>query len=179
MKDFFPIPRVASNDSLPAHDKHPRDPPAPTGSAIPVGLSCWLTRPWPAQDRRKGRPSAPQPVRRQARPFFLDEISYTLSRKSDLHACAKWSSSSHSTACATDFLRTQLAAYFVELIELVTEPEHPVPELFDLLLRALALSRYRSSQISRAAPFRKRTRAPPWHPRSGRRDAHRSHRPRL
>ena len=25
----------------------------------------------------------------------------------------------------------------MELIELVTEPEHPVPELFDLLLRAL------------------------------------------
>ena len=36
-----------------------------------------------------------------------------------------------------DFLRTELAAYFVELIELVTEPEQPVPELFDLLLRAL------------------------------------------
>jgi DNA repair protein RecO (recombination protein O) len=35
-----------------------------------------------------------------------------------------------------DFLRTELAAYFVELIELVTEPEHPAPELFDLLLRA-------------------------------------------
>jgi DNA repair protein RecO (recombination protein O) len=30
-----------------------------------------------------------------------------------------------------------MAAYFVELIELVTEAEHPVPELFDLLLRAL------------------------------------------
>jgi DNA repair protein RecO (recombination protein O) len=30
-----------------------------------------------------------------------------------------------------------LAAYFVELIELVTEPDHPAPELYDLLLRAL------------------------------------------
>ena len=30
-----------------------------------------------------------------------------------------------------------MAAYFVELIELVTEPEHAVPELFDLLRRAL------------------------------------------
>jgi DNA repair protein RecO (recombination protein O) len=31
-----------------------------------------------------------------------------------------------------------LAAYFVELLELVSEPEHPAPELFDLFQRALA-----------------------------------------
>ncbi len=41
------------------------------------------------------------------------------------------------TGLRADFLRTELAAYFVELIELVTEAEHPAPELFDLLLRAL------------------------------------------
>ena len=37
----------------------------------------------------------------------------------------------------TDYLRIALASYFVELIELVTEAEHPVPELFDLIRRAL------------------------------------------
>ena len=36
-----------------------------------------------------------------------------------------------------DYVRVELAAYFVELLDLLTEPEHPVPELFDLLLRAL------------------------------------------
>jgi DNA repair protein RecO (recombination protein O) len=37
----------------------------------------------------------------------------------------------------SDYPRVALASYFVELIELVTEPEHAVPELFDLLRRAL------------------------------------------
>ena len=32
--------------------------------------------------------------------------------------------------------RVALAAYFVELIELVTESDHPAPELHDLLRRA-------------------------------------------
>ena len=41
------------------------------------------------------------------------------------------------TRVRLDFLRVSLLAYFVELIELVTEPEHAVPELYDLLDRAL------------------------------------------
>jgi DNA repair protein RecO (recombination protein O) len=35
-----------------------------------------------------------------------------------------------------DYLRTQTASYFVELIEISTELEHPTPELFQLLQRA-------------------------------------------
>jgi len=69
--------------------------------------------------------------------FFLEDISYTLSRKSDLHALREVLLLQPFDGLRADFLRTQLAAYFVELIELVTEPEHPVPELFDLLLRAI------------------------------------------
>jgi len=69
--------------------------------------------------------------------FFLDDISYSPSRKSDLHALREAVLIQPFDGLRADFRRTQLAAYFVELIELVTEPEHPVPELFDLLLRAL------------------------------------------
>jgi DNA repair protein RecO (recombination protein O) len=69
--------------------------------------------------------------------FFLEDISYTLSRKSDLHSLREVVLIQPFIGLRADFLRTQLAAYFVELIELVTEAEHPVPELFDLLLRAL------------------------------------------
>ena len=69
--------------------------------------------------------------------FFLEEISYTPSLRSDLHALREVVLIEPFGGLRADFLRTQLAAYFVELIELVTEPEHPVPELFDLLLRAL------------------------------------------
>ena len=35
-----------------------------------------------------------------------------------------------------DYGRVALASYFVELIELVTEPDHPAPELYELLQRA-------------------------------------------
>jgi DNA repair protein RecO (recombination protein O) len=69
--------------------------------------------------------------------FFLEDISYNPSRKSDIHTLREVAISEPFDGLRADFLRTQLAAYFVELIELVTEPEHPVPELFDLLLRAL------------------------------------------
>jgi DNA repair protein RecO (recombination protein O) len=69
--------------------------------------------------------------------FFLADISYVPSRKSDLHTLREVALIQPFDGLRADFLRTQLAAYFVELIELVTEPEHPIPELFDLLLRAL------------------------------------------
>jgi DNA repair protein RecO (recombination protein O) len=70
--------------------------------------------------------------------FFLADISFTPSRKSDLHTLREVALVQPFDGLRADFLRTQLAAYFVELIELVTETEHPVPELFDLMRRALA-----------------------------------------
>ena len=69
--------------------------------------------------------------------FFLEEISYAPSRKSELHTLREVVMVEPFEGLRADYLRTELAAYFVELIELVTEAEHPVPELFDLLLRAL------------------------------------------
>jgi len=69
--------------------------------------------------------------------FFLDEISFTQSRTSDLHALREAVLLKPFEGLRCDFLRTQLAAYFVELIELVTEAEHAAPELFGLMVRAL------------------------------------------
>ena len=90
-----------------------------------------------AQNCCQGRPPAAQPIRGEARPvFYLEEISYAASRKSDLHALREVALVDPFIGLRANFLRTELAAYFVELIELVTEAEHPVPELFDLLLRA-------------------------------------------
>jgi recombinational DNA repair protein (RecF pathway) len=37
----------------------------------------------------------------------------------------------------TNYLKTSVASYFVELVESVTEPDHPAPEIYRLLLRAL------------------------------------------
>jgi DNA repair protein RecO (recombination protein O) len=101
-------------------------------------IISWLTQ---AHGRLK---TAAKGARRPRSPFagkldlfFLEDISFSLSRKSDLHALREVVLLQPFDGLRADFLRTQLAAYFVELIELVTEPEHPVPELFDLLLRAL------------------------------------------
>ncbi len=101
-------------------------------------IVTWLTQ---AHGRLK---TAAKGARRPRSPFagkldlfFLDDISFTPSHKSDLHALREAVLIQPFDGIRTDFLRTQLAAYFVELIELVTEADHPVPELFDLLLRAL------------------------------------------
>jgi DNA repair protein RecO (recombination protein O) len=69
--------------------------------------------------------------------FFLNDISFVSSRKSDLHTLREAVLIQPFDGLRADYLRAEMAAYFVELIELVTEPEHAAPELFDLLLRAL------------------------------------------
>ncbi len=70
--------------------------------------------------------------------FFLCEIDFSRNRKSDLHALREVSLLDPHPGLRTDYQRLALAAYFVELIELVTEPEHSSPEIFDLMSRALA-----------------------------------------
>jgi DNA repair protein RecO (recombination protein O) len=69
--------------------------------------------------------------------FFRCEIHFARSAKSELHPLREAVLLSAHEALRFDYGRTAMAAYFVELIELVTEPEHPAPELFDLLRRAL------------------------------------------
>jgi DNA repair protein RecO (recombination protein O) len=69
--------------------------------------------------------------------FFECEIQFSRSRKSELHALREAELHEAYEGLRLDYSRVALASYFVELIELVTEPEHAVPELFDLLRRAL------------------------------------------
>ena len=69
--------------------------------------------------------------------FFESEIHFARSRTSDLHALREANLSNAHEGVRRDFDRVALAAYFVELIELVTEPEHEMPELYDLFSRAL------------------------------------------
>src|SRR5438132_4560086 len=68
--------------------------------------------------------------------FFEAEISIVLSRKSDLHTLTEVVLKNPFPGIRTNYLRTQTAAYFVELIELCTERDHREPELFGLLRRA-------------------------------------------
>lgn len=70
--------------------------------------------------------------------FYLCEIDFARSRRSELHTLREVLLRNPHAGLRVDPGRVTLAAYFVELIELVTEPDHPVPEVFDLLARALA-----------------------------------------
>jgi DNA repair protein RecO (recombination protein O) len=69
--------------------------------------------------------------------FHECEIAYVRSRKSDLHTLREAELREAHTGLRLEFDRVALAAYAVELLELVTEAEHAVPELFDLLRRLL------------------------------------------
>jgi DNA repair protein RecO (recombination protein O) len=137
MEDFFPIRPRASIDSAPLNSTHAillrRTRLSDTSWVV-----TWLTQ---AHGRLK---TAAKGARRPRSPFagkldlfFLGDISYAHSRSSDLHALREVVLLRPFGGLRADFLRAELAAYFVELLELVTEPEQPVPELFDLLLRAL------------------------------------------
>ena len=68
--------------------------------------------------------------------FFETEISVVRSRKSDLHTLAEVVLKNPFPGIRSNYLRTQTAAYFVELIEICTERDHREPELFMLLRRA-------------------------------------------
>jgi DNA repair protein RecO (recombination protein O) len=68
--------------------------------------------------------------------FFQAEISIARSRKSDLHTLTEVVLKNPFAGIRSNYLRTQSAAYFVELIEICTERDHSEPELFRLLRRA-------------------------------------------
>lgn len=68
--------------------------------------------------------------------FFEAEISIVRSRKSDLHTLTEIVLTNPFPGIRSNYVRTQTAAYFVELIEICTERDHREPELFALLRRA-------------------------------------------
>ena len=69
--------------------------------------------------------------------FFDCEIQFSRSRRSELHILRETRLRDPHEGLRTNHERVALAAYFVELLELVTEPGHPAPDLHDLLHRAI------------------------------------------
>ncbi len=69
--------------------------------------------------------------------FFNAEITLARSAKSELHALREVVVTDSREGLRLSYERTCLAAYFVELVEMTTEPDHPAPEIYDLLRRAL------------------------------------------
>lgn len=70
--------------------------------------------------------------------FHDCEISIARSAKSELHTLREAVLRDAREGLRKDYRRVMHASYFVELIELTTEPEHPAPEIHDLLDRAFA-----------------------------------------
>jgi DNA repair protein RecO (recombination protein O) len=69
--------------------------------------------------------------------FFDTEIQFARSKKSELHTLREVVLKNPREGVRKNYQSVQLASYFVELVELVTEPDHAVPEIYDLLKRAL------------------------------------------
>jgi DNA repair protein RecO (recombination protein O) len=68
--------------------------------------------------------------------FFHCDMLLSLSHRTDLHVLREVSVRATFDQIRVDFLKTSMASYFVELIEQVTESDHPVHDIYRLLLRA-------------------------------------------
>jgi DNA repair protein RecO (recombination protein O) len=69
--------------------------------------------------------------------FFHCDLLLSYSGKTELHGLREVSIKTTFERIRTDYLKTSAASYFVELVEKVTELDHPAPEIYRLLLRAL------------------------------------------
>ena len=69
--------------------------------------------------------------------FFHCDLLLSFSSKSELHLLREVSIKTTFERIRTNYLKTSTASYFVELIEEVTELDHPAPDIYRLLLRAL------------------------------------------
>jgi len=84
----------------------------------------------------KGARRAKTPFAGKLDLFFEAEIQIARSRRSNLHTLTEVVLQNPFPGIRSNYLRTQTAAYFVELIEICTERDHREPELFALLRRA-------------------------------------------
>lgn len=69
--------------------------------------------------------------------FLSAELAYAESRRSDLHVLREAQVTRHRHGLRDSWSRVLAASYFVQLLEQVAERATPIPDLFDLLTRAL------------------------------------------
>ena len=73
--------------------------------------------------------------------FFEAELNWVRSRKSELHTLSEIAVLDYREHIRKRYKDTLVASYFVELLAHVVEPDHPVPELYDLLKRGSGVYR--------------------------------------
>ncbi len=69
--------------------------------------------------------------------FFSGEISFSRARRGELHSLREVAIHQWRESLRKNYTSTLLASYCGQLLESAVEPEHPDPELYDLLKRVL------------------------------------------
>jgi DNA repair protein RecO (recombination protein O) len=87
----------------------------------------------------KGARRAKSPFQGKLDLFYLADLSFNRSRRSDLHTLREVSVREFNAVLRRELGYLQQAAYFAQLIELTTETETPLPRPFQLLVEALAV----------------------------------------
>jgi DNA repair protein RecO (recombination protein O) len=87
----------------------------------------------------KGALRPKSPFRGKLDLFYLADFSFRRSLRSELHNLSEASVLDFHSNLRQSLERLQHAAYFAKLIEQATEPDTPVPGLYDLLLSALKI----------------------------------------
>ena len=85
----------------------------------------------------KGARRARSPFAGKLDLFVEAHLVWVPSRTSELHILKEVEVADFRAEIRRGYSETMLAAYFGQLLEKVVEREHPIPELFDLLRRAL------------------------------------------
>lgn len=85
----------------------------------------------------KGARRPKSPFAGQIDLFFGGEITIARSRRSELHSLREVAIRQWREGLRRNYTSTLLAAYCCQLLEFAVEPEHPDPEMHDLLRRAL------------------------------------------
>ncbi len=70
--------------------------------------------------------------------FFRGNLSWVRSRKGELHTLREVAITDYGENLRKQYTDVLVASYFGELFSHVVEPDHPVPELYDLLRRGIA-----------------------------------------
>ena len=98
---------------------------------------------WLSSERGRFKTVAKGALKSKGNPFgSLDlfgefEVVVQRSVRTDLHALREARQVPPFAAIPADYETLATGAYLVELVELTTEPEHPFPELHDLMVRVL------------------------------------------
>jgi DNA repair protein RecO (recombination protein O) len=101
----------------------------------------------------KGARRSKSPFRGKLDLFYLAEFSFQRSRRSELHTLREVGLRETHSILRQDLACLQQASYCAALVEIATETETPLPEVFELLRGFLALLPQRGAQPQNVPAF--------------------------